>query len=110
MLFRSRNCASLVEDGSCLQLGIGSIPDAVLANLKDKKDLGLHTEMFSDGAIELIESGVINCKASKLSKKFANKLLLINLLLKLGSSLTANCKTIVMPINCLGKTLTNSKS
>lgn len=58
-----RNCASLVEDGSCLQLGIGSIPDAVLANLKDKKDLGLHTEMFSDGAIELIESGVINCKA-----------------------------------------------
>lgn len=58
-----RNCASLVEDGSCLQLGIGSIPDAVLANLKDKKDLGLHTEMFSDGAIDLIESGVINCRA-----------------------------------------------
>jgi 4-hydroxybutyrate CoA-transferase len=58
-----RNCAKLVEDGSCLQLGIGSIPDAVLAHLKDKKDLGLHTEMFSDGAIELIESGIINCRA-----------------------------------------------
>ncbi|NLL65828.1 MAG: acetyl-CoA hydrolase/transferase family protein [Clostridiaceae bacterium] len=58
-----RYCASLVEDGSCLQLGIGSIPDAVLANLKDKKDLGLHTEMFADGALDLIESGVINCRA-----------------------------------------------
>ncbi len=58
-----KNCASLVPDGATLQLGIGSIPDAVLANLKDKKNLGLHTEMFSDGAIDLIESGVINSKA-----------------------------------------------
>lgn len=58
-----KNCARLVQDGDCLQLGIGSIPDAVLANLQDKKDLGLHTEMFSDGAIDLIEAGVINCRA-----------------------------------------------
>ncbi|ETK10932.1 hypothetical protein T231_02140, partial [Tannerella sp. oral taxon BU063 isolate Cell 6/7/9] len=50
----------LVEDGSTLQLGIGAIPDAVLKCLSDKKDLGLHTEMFADGAIDLIERGVIN--------------------------------------------------
>lgn len=43
-------------------MGIGSIPNAVLANLNHHKDLGLHTEMFSDGVIDLIESGVINCK------------------------------------------------
>ncbi len=55
-----RNCASLIEDGDTLQLGIGAIPDAVLLFLKDKKDLGIHTEMFSDGAMELIRAGVIN--------------------------------------------------
>lgn len=55
-----RNCASLVNDGDTLQLGIGAIPDAVLMFLKDKKDLGLHSEMISDGAMELIRSGVIN--------------------------------------------------
>ncbi|MGI6182257.1 MAG: acetyl-CoA hydrolase/transferase family protein [Agathobaculum sp.] len=54
-----RNCASLIEDGSTLQLGIGSIPDAVLKNLGDKKDLGIHSEMFSDGVVELYEKGVI---------------------------------------------------
>ncbi len=56
----ARHCASLIEDGSTLQLGIGAIPDALLHFLKDKKDLGIHTEMFSDGVISLIESGVIN--------------------------------------------------
>lgn len=55
-----RNCASLVKDGDTLQLGIGAIPDAVLMFLKDKKDLGIHTEMFSDGAMELVKAGVIN--------------------------------------------------
>lgn len=54
------NCAKLVNDGSTLQLGIGAIPDAVLLFLKDKKDLGIHSEMFSDGVVELVESGVIN--------------------------------------------------
>ncbi len=53
------NCASLIEDGSTLQLGIGAIPDAVLLFLKDKKDLGIHSEMFSDGVVELAEAGVI---------------------------------------------------
>lgn len=53
-------CASLIEDGSCLQLGIGAIPDAVLHFLGDKKDLGIHTEMFSDGVVELVKKGVIN--------------------------------------------------
>lgn len=51
--------AGLVEDGATLQLGIGAIPDAVLARLGDKHDLGVHTEMFSDGLIPLIEGGVV---------------------------------------------------
>jgi 4-hydroxybutyrate CoA-transferase len=55
-----RHCASLVKDGDCLQLGIGAIPDAVLLFLKDKKDLGIHSEMISDGVVELMENGVIN--------------------------------------------------
>ena len=54
------HCSSLVRDGDCLQLGIGAIPDAVLLFLKDKKDIGIHTEMFSDGVVELVEAGVIN--------------------------------------------------
>ena len=53
------NCASLIKDGDTLQLGIGAIPDAVLRFLTDKKDLGIHSEMFSDGVLELIEKGVI---------------------------------------------------
>lgn len=56
-----QNIADLIEDGSTLQMGIGAIPDAVLGLLGDRKDLGIHTEMFSDGAIPLIEKGVINC-------------------------------------------------
>ncbi len=54
------HCASLIQDGSTLQLGIGAIPDAVLLFLKEKKDLGIHSEMFSDGVVELAEAGVIN--------------------------------------------------
>ncbi|MCX6166315.1 MAG: 4-hydroxybutyrate CoA-transferase [Ignavibacteriae bacterium] len=52
--------SSLISDGATLQMGIGAIPDAVLPFLKEKKDLGIHTEMFSDGLIELIDSGVVN--------------------------------------------------
>ena len=52
--------AELVPDGATLQMGIGGIPDAVLFHLQDKKDLGIHTEMFSDGVVELVEMGVIN--------------------------------------------------
>ncbi len=51
--------AELIEDGSCLQTGIGAIPDAVLACLGNKRDLGVHTEMFSDGLIPLVEGGVV---------------------------------------------------
>jgi acyl-CoA hydrolase len=53
--------ASLIDNGSTLQMGIGSIPNAALAKLVNHKDLGLHTEMFSDGVIDLIEKDVINC-------------------------------------------------
>uniref|UniRef100_A0A0G4G065 Acetyl-CoA hydrolase n=1 Tax=Chromera velia CCMP2878 TaxID=1169474 RepID=A0A0G4G065_9ALVE len=52
--------AELVQDGSTLQTGIGGIPDAVLAHLIDHKDLGIHTEMFSDGVIPLIQRGAVN--------------------------------------------------
>jgi len=51
--------AGLIDDGSTLQLGIGGIPDAVLAALKERKDLGVHTEMVSDGVMEAIENGII---------------------------------------------------
>jgi acetyl-CoA hydrolase len=51
--------AELIPDGATLQMGIGSIPDAVLGFLGDKKDLGIHSEMFSDGVVRLVESGVI---------------------------------------------------
>lgn len=56
------NCAKLIKDGDTLQLGIGAIPDAVLLFLKDKKDLGIHSEMISDGVVELVEAGVITNK------------------------------------------------
>lgn len=62
-----RYCASLVNDGDTIQLGIGAIPDAVLTFLKDKKDLGIHSEMFSDGVLELFELGVITNKKKTLS-------------------------------------------
>lgn len=52
-------CAELIEDRSCLQMGIGAIPDAVLSCLTNHKDLGIHTEMFSDGIIPLVEKGII---------------------------------------------------
>lgn len=54
-------CAELIKDGDCLQLGIGAVPDSILGFLKDKKDLGIHTEMFSDGVVSLVEAGVITC-------------------------------------------------
>jgi acyl-CoA hydrolase len=54
------HCAALVEDGACLQMGIGAIPNAVLARLGNHKNLGIHTEMFADGVLPLVEKGVIN--------------------------------------------------
>ncbi len=61
-----RYCASLIRDGDTLQLGIGAIPDAVLLFLGDKKDLGIHSEMISDGVVELIEKGVVTCRRKTL--------------------------------------------
>ena len=58
-----RHCAGLIPDGACLQMGIGSMPNAICACLKGHKHLGLHTEMFSDGALELIRAGVIDGSA-----------------------------------------------
>lgn len=54
-----RYCAELIDDRSALQMGIGAIPDAVLSCLHNHKDLGVHTEMFSDGLLPLIEKGII---------------------------------------------------
>jgi acetyl-CoA hydrolase len=63
-----KNVADLIENGATLQMGIGEIPDAVLLYLKHKRDLGIHTEMFSDGVVELFESGVITGEAKTLHK------------------------------------------
>lgn len=54
-----RHVASLIEDGATLQMGIGSIPNAVLSNLRGHKRLGIHTEMFTDGILSLVEAGVV---------------------------------------------------
>lgn len=61
------NIARLVEDGSCIECGIGRIPQALAEFLKDKKDLGIHTEMFSDWIIDLIDCGAITCAKKKLN-------------------------------------------
>lgn len=60
------NIASLIEDGSTLQMGIGSIPDAVLQLLTSHKNLGVHTEMCSDGIVDLIEKDIVNNKLKKI--------------------------------------------
>ncbi len=61
-----RNCAALIEDGATLQMGIGAIPNAVLAQLGNHKNLGIHTEMFADGVLPLVEKGIINGAAKKI--------------------------------------------
>jgi len=63
-----RHAAELVEDESCLQLGIGGIPDAVLANLTHFKDLGIHSEMVADGVMHLVEKGVVTGNKKTLHK------------------------------------------
>ncbi len=57
------HCAELVEDGACLQLGIGAIPNATLLGLRDHRRLGMHTEMLTDGVVDLVERGVITGEA-----------------------------------------------
>ncbi len=66
-----KHCAELIEDRSCLQMGIGAIPDAVLSCLNNHKDLGIHSEMFSDGVLPLVENGVIT---NNYKKKHSGKL------------------------------------
>lgn len=56
-----RHIAQMIPDGATLQMGIGSIPDAVLRNLTNHKDLGIHTELFSDGVVDMVELGVVTC-------------------------------------------------
>lgn len=56
-----KNVADLIKDGDTLQMGTGTIPDAILNYLKTKNDLGIHTEMFSDGLISLVDDGIVNC-------------------------------------------------
>ncbi len=63
-----KHCASLIEDGATLQMGIGAIPNAVLAQLGGHKNLGIHTEMFADGVLPLVEAGVINGEAKNIDK------------------------------------------
>lgn len=63
-----RYCAELIEDGACLQMGIGSIPNAILTCLGNHKDIGIHTEMFSDGVLPLIKKGVITGSKKKLDR------------------------------------------
>lgn len=66
-----RNIAGLIEDGATLQMGIGAIPDAALKALRGHKDLGVHTEMFSDGLVDLYESGAIS---NRLKKRMPGKI------------------------------------
>jgi len=61
-------CSELIPNGATLQLGIGSLPDAVLLSLAEKKDLGIHSEMISDGVVDLVRQGVINNKKKTLHK------------------------------------------
>ena len=63
-----KNCAELVTDGACLQMGIGSLPNALAAQLGDHKDLGIHTEMFADGVLGLINRGIITGRNKKIDQ------------------------------------------
>jgi acyl-CoA hydrolase/GNAT superfamily N-acetyltransferase len=63
----ARHIAKLIDDGATLELGIGAIPQAVLTYLTDKRDLGIHTEMFTDGIIDLVEAGVITGRRKTLN-------------------------------------------
>ena len=63
-----KHCAALIQDGATLQMGIGSIPNAVLSQLHGHKNLGIHTEMFADGVLGLVQKGVINGSVKKVDK------------------------------------------
>ena len=63
-----KNCSELIEDGSCLQMGIGALPDAIAFFLRDRRDLGVHTEMFSAGILELMRFGVVTGANKKIDR------------------------------------------
>lgn len=63
-----KNCAALVDDGDCIQMGIGALPNALAAQLVNHRNLGLHTEMFADGLLKLIKAGVINGQHKKIDQ------------------------------------------
>ena len=97
------NCAELIENGSTIQSGIGSVPDAVLASLIDHKELGIHTEMFSDGILPLVEKGVIT---NQHKKKYRGKILTSFILgsRKLYDFVDDNPSVIVMNIDYVNDT------
>jgi len=64
----ARYVSELVDDESTLQIGIGSVPDAVLDSLKEKKDLGIHTELLTEGVVDLVECGAVTCAKKTLNK------------------------------------------
>lgn len=64
-----QRCADLIEDGSCLQMGIGALPDAIAFYLRGRKDLGIHSEMFSAGVLELIKQGVVTGANKRVDRK-----------------------------------------
>jgi len=100
-----QNCASLVEDGATIQTGIGAIPDAVLACLTNHKELGVHTEMFSDGILPLVEKGVIT---NQHKKKYRGKILTAFLLgsRKLYDFVDDNPAVVAMNIDYVNDTAT----
>lgn len=63
-----KNCSELIDGGSCLQMGIGALPDALAFYLRDRRDLGVHTEMFSAGILELIKMGVVTGANKKIDR------------------------------------------
>ncbi|HBW36247.1 acetyl-CoA hydrolase/transferase family protein [Desulfosporosinus sp. BICA1-9] len=92
------NVATLVQDGATLQLGIGAIPDAVLLFLNDKKDLGIHSEMFSDGVVALAEAGVITNKKKSINPgKFIATFLMGTR--KLYDFVDNNPDVVILPVN-----------
>ncbi|MBL7690910.1 MAG: acetyl-CoA hydrolase/transferase family protein [Flavipsychrobacter sp.] len=97
-----KQVATLVEDGSTLQMGIGAIPDSVLRSLKDHKNLGVHTEMFSDGLIPLIESGVVDNSKKKV---FPGKTISSFIL---GTRRVYDFVNDNVSINCLGADFVNN--
>lgn len=92
------NVAGLINDGDCLQLGIGAIPDAVLMFLKDKKHLGIHSEMFSDGVVDLINEGIIDNSMKRIHKGVSVVTFLMGTD-KLYDFVDENPKILMMPVD-----------